>query len=126
MSHVQFADEILHRLRDRDPRYHERAYLFVLRALQKVMEGLRRPRHISGQELAHGVRDLALEEFGPLARTVLGHWGIHQTSDVGEVVFALVDAGVLVKEEEDRLGDFQGIYDFEDVFERNYPWRVGD
>jgi uncharacterized repeat protein (TIGR04138 family) len=66
-----------------------------------------------------------MNEFGPLAGTVLGHWGIHTTDDVGDIVFALVDAGVLVKEEEDRLRDFHGVFDFEEVFERNYPWGVG-
>jgi uncharacterized repeat protein (TIGR04138 family) len=125
MTHVQFAEEIMDRLKTRNPRFHPKAYLFVLSSLHHVMEGLRRPRHISGEELAHGLRELAMREFGPLARTVLGHWGIHATDDVGELVFALVEAGVLVKEDEDRMGDFAGLYDFEDAFERNYPWGVG-
>ncbi|CAN5780602.1 hypothetical protein BH23GEM11_BH23GEM11_03660 [soil metagenome] len=126
MSHVEFADEILDRLRDRDPRFHPKAYLFVLSALHHVMGGLDKPRHISGKELAAGVRDLALREFGLLARTVLGHWGVHATDDVGDIVFALVDAGVLVKEEEDQARDFRALFDFEEVFDRNYPWGAGE
>ncbi len=125
MGHVEFADEILERLRDRDPRFHAKAYLFVLSALQHVMEGLSRPRHISGAELSEGVRELALREYGLLARTVLGHWGIHATDDIGALVFALVDAGILVKEEEDRVQDFHALFDFEEAFERNYPWGRG-
>jgi len=126
MSHVEFADDILDRLRDRDPRFHPKAYLFVLSALHHVMGELDKPRHISGKELACGVRDLALREFGLLARTVLGHWGVHATDDVGAIVFALVDAGVLVKEEEDKARDFRALFDFEEVFDRNYPWSAGD
>jgi len=126
MSHVEFADDILDRLRDRDPRFHPKAYLFVLSALHHVMGGLDKPRHISGKELACGVRDLALREFGLLARTVLGHWGVHATDDVGDIVFALVDAGVLVKEEEDKARDFRALFDFEEVFDRNYPWGAGE
>jgi len=122
MSPVQFADEILERLRERDPRYHPKAYIFVLSSLHQVMGGLREPRHISGAELAHGLRDMAIKEFGPLARSVLGHWGIHRTEDVGALVFALVEAGVLVKEEDDQMGDFRALFDFEEVFEENYPW----
>jgi uncharacterized repeat protein (TIGR04138 family) len=125
MSNVQFADEILDRLRERNPRFHGKAYLFVLSALHHVMEGLSEPRHISGSELAEGARALALKQFGPLARTVLEHWGIHSTEDMGEIVFALVEAGVLIKEEEDRAEDFRGIFDFEEAFERNYPWAAG-
>ncbi len=124
MTEVQFADEILHRLRQRNPRYMGKAYLFVLSSLHHVMEHLESPRHISGPELAEGVRSLALKEFGPMARTVLEHWGIHQTGDVGRIVFALVEEGVLVKEEEDRLDDFEDIFDFEKAFEQDYPWDV--
>jgi uncharacterized repeat protein (TIGR04138 family) len=125
MTDVQFAEEILDRLTERNPRFHGKAYLFLLSALHNVMEGLAQPRHISGAELADGVRNLALRQFGPLARTVLEHWGIHSTEDMGEIVFALVEAGILIKEEEDRIEDFRGIFDFEEAFERNYPWAAG-
>jgi uncharacterized repeat protein (TIGR04138 family) len=67
-----------------------------------------------------------LERFGPLARTVLEHWGIHSTEDLGEIVFALVEAGILVAESHDRPQDFRGLFDFEEAFERGYPWRVVD
>ena len=89
---------------------------------EMVLAELEEPRHISGEELANGVRKLALKQYGPMARTVLGHWGIHGTEDLGEIVFAMVECGVLVKQEEDRREDFQGLFDFEDVFEREYPW----
>ncbi len=122
MTDLQFADEILDRLRERNPRFHGKAYLFLLSALNSVLGRLDEPRHISGGELAQGVRDLALEEYGPMARTVLGHWGIHSTEDLGEIVFALVDCGLLVKREEDRREDFHNLYDFEEAFDRGYPW----
>jgi len=124
MIDLEFADEILEQLRERDPRFHGKAYLFVLSALHAVMESLDRPRHISGRELAEGVRRLALDRFGPLARTVLQHWGIRQTEDLGSIVFSLVDCGILMKQEEDSPDDFRGIFDFEEAFERNYPWEV--
>ncbi len=126
MTEVQFADNILERLLDRNPRFDGKAYLFVLSSLHHVMEGLPRPRHIAGSELAEGVRTLAIRQFGPLARTVLEHWGIHATEDVGEIVFALVDAGILVKEEEDSPEDFRDLFDFGEAFEQNYPWAVGE
>lgn len=125
MTELQLAEEILAGLKERYPRYHEKAYAFVLAALHYVIERLDEPRHISGAELAHGARELAMEQFGPMARTVLEHWGIHRTEDLGEVVFALVDCGILVKEENDRLDDFREVYDFEEAFEHNYPWGAG-
>ena len=122
MTDLQVAQEILERLQDRNPRFHGKAYLFLLSALHSVLAELEEPRHISGEELAHGVRQLALDQYGPMARTVLGHWGIHGTEDLGEIVFAMVECGVLVKQEEDRKEDFQGLFDFEEAFEREYPW----
>ncbi len=117
-----FAEEVLERLRERNPRFHETSYLFVLSALHHVLEREGEARHISGRELAEGVRDLALERFGPMARTVLEHWGIESTSDVGRIVFALVDCGVLIKQDEDTPADFESIYDFDEAFVENYPW----
>lgn len=111
-------------LKKRHPRFHPCAYLFLLDALEMVLAELAERRHVSGPELAEGVRTLAIARFGPMARTVLAYWGICSTEDLGEVVFALVNAGVLVKRKEDRLEDFEKLFDFEEVFERNYPWTV--
>lgn len=122
MMDLQLAKDVFQNLQDRNPRFHGKAYLFLLSALNVVLDGLEAPRHISGEELAHGVRKLALARYGPMARTVLEHWGIHSTDDLGEIVFAMVDCGVLIRREEDRKEDFQDLFDFEEVFEREYPW----
>ncbi len=124
MNSIILDDEIMDRLRERHPRFQETAYVFVLSALHHVLEHMTEPRHISGRELAEGVRDLAIQRFGPMARTVLEHWGIRSTADVGELVFALVDCGILIKQDEDGPDDFKGLFDFEDAFDRNYPWGV--
>jgi uncharacterized repeat protein (TIGR04138 family) len=116
-------EELFERLRTRCPRYDEAAYIFVLAALNRVLERLPGPRHITGVELAFGVRDLALERFGPMARTVLEHWGMEATSDIGEIVFALVDCNVLIKQDEDTRADFVDVFDFDEAFESPYPQR---
>ncbi len=117
-------EDVLDRLRERYPRFHETAYVFVLSALHYVLERLDEPRHISGRELAEGVRDLAIERFGPMARTVLEHWGICTTGDVGELVFALVDTGILIKQDEDDPADFANLFTFDEAFGKDYPWGV--
>lgn len=117
-----FADEVIDRLRERHPRYHETAYFFILSALHHVLEHLSEPRHISGRELAEGVRDLALGRFGPMARTVLEYWGIERTADLGEIVFALVECGILLKQDDDSPRDFEALFDFEEAFDVDYPW----
>ena len=112
----------MERLRRRFPAYHDTAYLFLLAALHYTIERMGEARHITGRELAEGCRDLALERYGPMARSVLEYWGIRSTRDFGEIVFALVELGILVKQDDDALGDFEGIFCFAEAFEQNYPW----
>ena len=122
MDGAVLADPIMERLRRRYPMYHETAYLFILAALHFTIERLGEARHITGREMATGCRDLALERYGPMARSVLDYWGIRSTRDFGEIVFALVELGILVKQDGDSLDDFEGIFCFAEAFEQNYPW----
>lgn len=77
-------------------------------------------RHVSGQQLCEGLRELALERWGRLARTVLRQWNITCTLDFGRIVFSLIESGQLQKMEEDSLDDFRNVYDFESAFESSY------
>lgn len=77
-------------------------------------------RHVTGQELCLALRDVAIERWGPLARVVLAHWGVHATSDFGKIVFALVDNQVLSKQPTDSIRDFDHVYDFREAFGHGY------
>jgi uncharacterized repeat protein (TIGR04138 family) len=107
-------------IRSRDRRYHADAYLFVIDGVEAVLLEIARMRHISGTELCSGLRTLATERFGPMAKEVLNFWGVHATEDFGNIVFSLVDAGLLLKTEHDRIEDFIDVFDFGEAFERNY------
>jgi uncharacterized repeat protein (TIGR04138 family) len=122
MGGILLADTVMDRLRERYPSYHETSYLFVLSALHFTIERLGVPRHISGRELSEGCRDLAIERWGLMARSVLEYWGIRSTRDLGALVFALVECGVLVKQDDDLPNDFDLVFDFEEAFDRKYPW----
>jgi uncharacterized repeat protein (TIGR04138 family) len=107
-------------IRSRDRRYHADAYLFVIDAVEAVLLEIARMRHISGSELCGGLRTLATARFGPMAKEVLNFWGVRSTEDFGNMVFNLVDAGLLLKTEYDCIDDFIDVYDFGEAFERNY------
>ena len=112
-------EEILDKIQkliDRRSGYKFEAYSFVLAALHYTMISLPNPRHITGQEFCDGIRRYAIDQYGPLARTVLEYWGVHETVDFGKIVFALVEVGLMRKTEEDTLDDFRGVYDFESAF----------
>ena len=109
----------------KDPRYHREAYFFVREALDHTQKTVGkdtrgRVRHVTGQELLEGIRDFALQQFGPMAKMLLNEWGVHLSSDFGEIVFNMVEADWLAKTDKDSRADFAGGYDFEDAFRRPF------
>lgn len=124
VGELAFRDGVWEQIRHREPRFHEHAYMFVLAALEFAQGRLPERRHVSGQELARAVRDLALEKFGLMARLVLEHWGVRSTADVGDVVFTMVDLGLLMSQPNDSRLDFAEVYHFEQAFDAAYPWSA--
>jgi uncharacterized repeat protein (TIGR04138 family) len=117
-----------------DRRYHFDAYVFVFEALRYAQENMglgvasREPdesedepeRHVSGQQLCEAMRRYAHEQYGYLAKQVLNHWGIHSTSDFGEIVFNLIEIGQMRKTPDDRREDFDEVFDFDAAFQRSF------
>jgi len=100
----------------RDSRYKPDSYEFVMQALHFTQNKLKRKGHASGRELLEGIREFVIEQYGPLAKTVLNHWGITKTQDFGNIVFNLIDKKILYQTETDSLDDFKDVYDFEVIF----------
>lgn len=115
---------------DRDSRFHRDAYLFVFEALRFAQQqlGLGRgadddqsalseeERHVTGRQLCHAIRQYAVKQYGGLAKCVLNHWGIHSTSDFGDVVFNMIAIGQMRKTNSDRREDFDGVFNFDEAF----------
>jgi len=124
---MRFEEAVL-RIVEEDPRFAPDAYQFVREALddgtalfKKTAVGV--GRHLSGGELLEAFRRRALSQFGPMSARVLKTWGVTRTEDVGDIVFHLVDIGVLGKTSDDRPEDFQNGYSFDEAFEA--PFRPG-
>lgn len=115
------AEKLLDGILARDTRYTVEAYAFVRAGLDYTVRRLEKPRHVSGQELLDGIREFALAEFGPMTKTVLNGWGIKRTEDVGEIIFNMVETGLLGKTEKDNRADFANGYDFDEAFRK--PFR---
>jgi uncharacterized repeat protein (TIGR04138 family) len=107
---------------DKDARYRRDAYFFLREVLDFTIKRRRKNRklnvttHVSAVELVEGFRDRALQEFGPMAITVLDYWGIQNSSDIGEMVFHLIEIGILGKTENDTRASFANLLDFQQVF----------
>ena len=113
-------------LRDKAGPFPPAAYQFVREGLAHTVKGIHgdapsmmhdeEGRHVSGQQLCLGLRDFALKQYGRLAKMVLASWNITETGDFGRIVFAMIDAGLMRKTEEDTMEDFQGVFDFDEAF----------
>ena len=130
---------------NRDRRYQLDGYAFVEEALEYAHKALgmgkskpseeeepesgepevQKERHLTGQELCEAIRQYAVEEFGYLAKSVLNSWGIYSTRDFGNIVFNLIEIKRMKKTREDRLEDFDDVYDFDTAFQKSFHFRPG-
>jgi uncharacterized repeat protein (TIGR04138 family) len=110
----------LNKIASADQRYKTDAYIFVLEALQFTRKRINAESHVTGQQLLDGIKNLAQEKYGLMAKMVFEHWGIAETIDFGNIVINMVNAGILSKTPEDKLEDFKDVYNFDDVFVKEY------
>ncbi len=125
MHGINFEDE-LEKILAKDARYTRDAYFFVREALDHTQKMLGKPerddepRHVTPQQLLMGIREYALQQFGPMTLTVFDDWGIRSCEDFGEIVFNMVENALLAKTEQDNRADFKGVYDFEESFRKPF------
>lgn len=114
-------------------KYHPDAYQFVNEALRQTQEQFGRSdghgvddddAHITGPELLEGIRKFALKRFGLMTQTVFRQWGVRCTDDFGRIVFELIEHGAMRKTERDQLSDFFDVYEFEEVFDKQYRFNL--
>ena len=130
----------LYDLVENDSRYPLDAYVFVREALAFASDSLelgslataecqrnseqlqqaRRERHLTGQELCEAIRLYALNQFGYMAQIVLKSWGITETRCFGDIVYNMIDVGIMKKSSSDRRAHFDDIYDFDAAFENEF------
>ena len=130
-----------------DRRYKLEAYQFIRESLQYAHENMEligdeataaaspssapppeqpMPRHVTGQQLCEACRQYAIEQYGYLAKIVLANWGVHSTSDFGELVYNLIRIEQMRKSESDRREDFDDVYSFDDAFEPKFEFASKD
>lgn len=116
MQPIHFEESVASIMR-RDSRYDGQAYFFLKETLdftlKRFLEDNGGPmRHVSGKELLEGFRDHALEQYGPMAATLMDEWGIKECRDVGNMVFLMIEEQVFGKQDSDKPEDFDKVFDF--------------
>ncbi|MEO0480994.1 MAG: Minf_1886 family protein [Planctomycetota bacterium] len=126
MAAVDPLEERIVEIRKRDRRFSRQAYEFILEALDHTIAVMGKDRltgeerHVGGRELLLGIKDFASKRFGPMAPFVFRQWGVRRTDDFGEIVFNLIDAGLLSRRDSDSRLDFQDGFDFDRVFDEAF------
>ena len=118
MQAIQF-EQAVGTILKRDKRFDPHSYFFLKDALDFTLKRIAdgnsgQSRHVSGPELVAGFRDLALEQFGPMAATLMSEWGVRKCGDIGDMVFHLIEEQIFGKQDTDCQEDFAGNFDFED------------
>lgn len=111
-------------IRKEDSRFERQAYFFVRTGLDFAVQEVTKKdparakisRHLNGREVAEGLRTYALQQFGPLTKTVLNAWGIQETIHFGDIVYNLIEYSILSKTNSDCREDFAEVFDFEAAF----------
>jgi uncharacterized repeat protein (TIGR04138 family) len=124
MAKQSFA-EVVEDICRKDSRYDTEVYSFVRESLDFTIKSLKRHGqstrgHVSGQELLSGLREFALKEYGPMSKAVLNEWGVMSCEDFGQIVFNLVNSGILGKTDADSPNDFKNGFNFDDAFVRPF------
>lgn len=114
--HAMQFEQSVYSILQREKRFDAHAYFFLKDALDYTLkrvteENRGRARHVTGPELLEGFRDLALDQFGPMASTLMREWGLRECQDVGDIVFHLIEEQVFGKQDSDQREDFSGSFD---------------
>ena len=109
MEEIDFASDTFDDIVAKDSRYDARAYALLMDVVRRREDG-------GDFDLLDEFRETALDQYGPLAYTVLTEWGVVCTEDVGEMMFNLAEARRVKRREEDSSESFAGRYDFKEAF----------
>ncbi len=114
-------EEGVEKILQRDQRYDREAFHFVREALDHTQKAVTRknkgePRHVSGAELLDGIREFAIETYGPMTMTLFEEWGLSRCEDFGEIVFLMIEHHLLSKTDDDSKEDFKATYQFDEAF----------
>ncbi len=125
-------DDAVSAILSTDTRYPREAYTLVTAALDHAIRARRAERrdegreegpegpHVSARQLAEGLRDYMLAEFGPFAKGLLDDLNLRSTDDIGNLVYNLIGVGAFGQSKDDKRSDFHALYDFHEAFVEPY------
>ena len=108
MEEIDFDSDSFEDIVAKDSRYDARAYALLMDAVRRRKE--------ADFDLLDEFRETALDQYGPMAYTVLTEWGVTCTEDIGEMMFNLAESNRVERESGDTPESFAGRFDFKEEF----------
>ena len=114
MEEIDFTSDTFADIVAKDSRYDGRAYALLMDVVHYLSGEA--DKHVSGEEILDEFKERALDQYGPIAYTVLTEWGLTCTEDIGEMMFNLTESERIHRDENDTPESFSGGYDFKETF----------
>lgn len=67
--------------------------------------------------------EYATRAYGLMARTILSRLGLRTTGDLGDVVYKMIDAGLICPSEAESRADFDDVFDLGEELERRFKFH---
>ena len=113
MDEIDFESDNYADIVAKDSRYDARAYAVLMDCIHFLgNEG----KHMSAADILDEFKERLLDQYGPMAYTVVTEWGLSCCEDVGEMMFNLTEFNRVRKDEDDTPEGFLGGYDFKETF----------
>ena len=104
-------EKIIESIVSEEKRYAKDAYSFVNDAVNYTVAKTAKNTHINAQELLHGIVEFALQEYSFFYEDIFKSWNVFKASDIGNIVFSLVNEKVLGANQNDSIEDFNTDFD---------------
>lgn len=104
-------EKIIENIVSHEKRYNKDAYNFINAAVNYTVAQKNVKGHVNARELLEGISDFALKEFSIFYAEVFKSWGVSNPSDVGNIVFSLIEQKVLGASPDDSIEDFNIDFD---------------
>jgi len=89
-----------------EKRYSKDAYKFINAAVNYTVASTNAKGHVDAKQLLEGISEFALNEFSLFYEEIFKFWGVNRASDIGNIVFSLIEQKALGASPEDSIEDF--------------------
>ncbi len=78
---------------------------------------------VTAEQICVVAVEYATRAYGLMARTILSRLGLRTTGDLGDVVYKMIDAGLICPSEGESRADFDDVFDLGEELERRFKFH---